>query len=174
MKRTILLIALLLFSVAGLLFLSLGTPQNNQPIVQEPVPQTVLSLTKPVASQSAMVTNVLINTNGNKVTAVQLELSYNPQDLSDFKVEPGNFFTDSVELLNKIDGENGKITYALGVSPGQIGKMGNGVLAKITFQKLKTFGTTEISFDPKSLVTVRESPKSVLRSATGIKFDLSQ
>lgn len=175
MRRTILLILLLIASAAGLLALSLNTNQTPKETVPVVVAETTLSLTSPRASESGTLTSdVVINTHGNKVTAVQLEFSYDPKVLGSFELKPGTFFSSSVELLNKVDKQNGKISYALGNGLGQKGVQGQGVVATLSFTKLKLIGTTSISFLPKSLVSSQGISKSVLNSATGVNFDLSK
>lgn len=177
MTRTILLILLLVASAGGLIAISLNlNPQPKEQIsIPRPIAETTLSLTTPKASASGTLTSdVVINTYGNKVTGVQIELSYDTEALSGFDIKPGTFFsTNSVELLKKIDSETGKISYALGNGLGQKGIQGQGVVATLTFRKLKTTGMTSIVFDPKTLVSAESLSQSVLRSSTGTNFDLS-
>ena len=175
-KRTLLLILVLIIAVAGLLALSLNSkPQSPTTTVPTSVAQTTLALTQPVASTSGVLTsNILINTNGNKVGAVQIELSYDPAALGEVDIKAGSFIKGSVELLKKIDTDNGRISYALGVPFGQKEVQGSGTLATISFTKLQTSGKTSISFLPKSLVSTRDVAQSVLRLATGATFDLSK
>ncbi|HKC14544.1 MAG TPA: cohesin domain-containing protein [Patescibacteria group bacterium] len=174
MSRTFILILVLIVSVAGLLALSLNlTPKETPTPVPVSVAQTTLSLTTPSASGSAFVSNVVIDTRGNKATAVQLELSYNPQDITSVDVRPGTFFKTPDELLKKIDTANGRISYALGVGLGQKGVSGQGVIATLSFRKLRTAGITSIDFAAKSLVSAEGIAQSVLKSTLGTKFDLS-
>lgn len=175
MNRTLILILILIFSVVGLLALSLSNkPQSATTVVSVSLAQSTLSLTAPRASSSGVLTSdVLINTNGNKVMAAQLEFSYNPQDISINDITAGGFFKGATELLKKIDTDNGRVSYALGVAFGQKGVPGQGIVATITFTKLKTTGTTQIDFLAKSLVSAEGMSQSVLRSTMGTKFDLS-
>lgn len=174
MNRTLILIIVLILSVVGLLFLSLK-PQPPKEEVTAPVSvaQTTLALTTPRASESAFVSDVVINTRGNKATAVQLELSYNPEALTNVEIVPGTFFATAEELIKKIDTENGRISYALGVGLGQKGVMGQGVIATLSFSKLQTVGITSIDFAPKSLVSAEGIAISVLKETLGTNFDLS-
>lgn len=175
MNRTLILILVLILSAVGLLALSLNNkPQSATTVVSVSLAQSTLSLTAPKASSSGTLTsNVVINTSANKVMAAQLELSYNPEDINIVDVTPGLFFKSPTELLKKIDADNGRITYALGVAFGQKGISGQGVIATIAFTKLKTAGTTQIDFLEKSLVSGEGLQKSVLKSTLGTKFDLS-
>lgn len=174
MNRTLFLILLLLVSVVGLLALSLNTQTSPKVSAPAPVAKTTLYLGKPVtASGSAITTvDVNINTQNNKVTGVQLEMSYNKDDLGNVDVVPGPFIPNPVSLFKKIDPANGRLSYALAVPLGGKGVTGTGVVATLSFNKLKTAGQTEIKFLPKSLVSAEGIVQSVLRLATGIKFDL--
>lgn len=175
MNRTLLLILLLIVSAVGLVSLSLNT--KPAPTISLPVSlaQTTIVLSTPVASTSGVITSdVLINTHGNIATAVQLEFSYSPNDLGNFDIKAGPFLKQPVELFKKIDSDNGRVSYALGTGLGQKGTQGQGVVATISFTKLKTAGTTSISFLPKSLVSAEGIAKSVLKSATGLTLDLSK
>lgn len=175
-RRTLLLILVLIIAVGGLLALSLNSkPQSPTTTVPASVAQTTLALTQPVASTSGvLMSNILINTNGNKVGAVQVELSYDPTALGNVDIKAESFIKGPVELLKKIDSDNGRISYALGVPFGQNQVQGSGILATLSFTKLQTSGMTTISFLPKSLVSAQGIAQSVLRLATGVTFDLSK
>jgi len=175
MNRTLFLILLLIVSAAGLMYLSLNTKPAPTTSVPVSIAQTTLVMTPPVASTSGLLnSDIRVNTNGNTATAVQIELSYNPKDLGDVDITAGTFFKNPLELFKKIDTQNGRVSYAVGVSLGDKGAPGNGVVAKLSFSKLKTTGTTSISFLPKSIVTSSGISQSVLKSATGLTFDLSK
>lgn len=175
MNRTAVLILVLIIAVAGLLALSLNSKPSSPPTIPSSVAQTTLRLTSPVASTSGVLTsNVLINTGGNKVTAVQLELSYNPNDLGSLDITPGAFIKTPTELLKTIDTNTGRISYALGIELSQKGVQGSGILATLSFTKLRASGLTTISFLPKSLVSAQGIAQSVLRTTTGVTFDLSK
>jgi hypothetical protein len=114
--------------------------------------------------------DVMINTNGtkNKVTAVQLELSYDPGKLTNVTITPGKFIGASVPLINNTNPKTGRITYALAISPSASGKSGSGILATITFQSLMSTGmSTNIGVLPQTLVTSEGTTETVLSKATG-------
>ncbi len=175
MSRTLILILVLILSAVGLLALSLNNkPEPATIVAPVSIAQSTLSLTTPKASASGTLTSdVVINTNANKVTAVQLELSYNPKDINIVDVTPDLFFKNPTELLKKIDSDNGRISYAMGVGLGQKGISGQGIVATITFTKLSTTGTTSIDFLAKSLVSAEGLAQSVLKTTLGTNFDLS-
>lgn len=176
MNRTILLIIILIASVAGLLSLSLNMRTAPSPVsTPVSVAQTTLTISTPTASTSGVLTSdILINTNGNKVSAVQIELSYDPNVLGNVDIASGPFFKTPVELFKKIDTVNGRVSFASGGALGKEGLSGRGVVAKLSFTKFQSLGTTSISFLPKSLVSTEGVTQSVLKSATGLTLDLSK
>lgn len=109
---------------------------------------------------------ILISTGTNKVTAVQLELSYDPQMMTAISLAPSNFFPKPVSLLNQIDEKNGRISYAIGTSPNESGIQGEAVVAILTFQTRSLLpGQTNISFLPKTQVAAEGINPSVLKEA---------
>lgn len=177
--KTLLLIIVLALITTGLVTLAL-LPKKPAP---EPTPvtqitpnpaQTILTISStpiPQATPSSYTTDVVINTGQNKVTSVQLELSFDPNILTKVDITPGAFFINpSVELKN-IDMENGRITYA--ISPGDgTGALGQGILAKISFTAAKNSTLTTIDFLPKTKVTAEDVLESVLKSSIGASFIL--
>jgi hypothetical protein len=113
--------------------------------------------------------DITMNTSDNNVTAVQLELGYDPHVISNVKVVPGPLFTNPVVLINKSNPLTGRYTYAFGITPGATPITGNGVVATVTFTPLPgTLGKQmQLGLLPSSLVTARGVAQSVLKSATG-------
>jgi len=186
-KRTLFLIFALLLITFVLLLVAFYQPQTSKtaPAVTAPkklTAQTTLSFGIPVTATSASVltTNyslpVEILTGGNKVTAVQLELQYDPEVLTNVAVIPGPFFgTTSDVLLNQIDAETGRISYALSVGLTAQGVIGKGTVATVTFSsKVKTPEKTAILFLPKTLVTASGINESVLKQTTNGLFMLGE
>lgn len=175
-KRTLFLIILLIVAVLGLLALSLQKTETPKPQIPVSVAKTTLSLLRPLSAtpSGTFTTDVNINTEDQSVTAVQLELSYDPFAITDVDITPGSFIKNPIVLLKNIDEKNGKVSYALGVPLGQKGVSGQGVVATLSFSKNKITGTSTISFDPKTLVSAEGIAQSVLKGATGITLDLSK
>ncbi len=180
-KRTLFLIFALFIITAVLLALALYTPSSPKPapIViapKESVEQTVLSFGEPVATSSSLTTlsysiPVNITTGKNKVTAVQLELQFDPKVLANVVVAPGSFFKNPTELLNQIDTKTGRISYAFGIGLTDQGVMGKGVVATLTFAALAgTPQQTSIFFLPKTLVTAQNTTASVLKQTNNIQI----
>lgn len=111
---------------------------------------------------------VTIDTSDNEVTAVQLELGYDPNILSNVKVTTGPAFTNSVPLIDKNDAQAGRYTYAVGITPSATPLTGTGVVATITFTvKAGATGATQLGLLPNSLITARGVANSVMKSGTG-------
>src|SRR3989304_8288433 len=172
-KRTLFLIFALSIITFALLMIALYQPQAPKTIqtvtVKEPVAQTPLSFGIPViaTSSSAVTLNyslpISISTGRNKVTAVQLELQYDPQILTNVAVVPGPFFANPEVLLNQIDTKTGRISYAFGVGLTGSGVAGKGTVANLIFTAIKTPKKTAIIFLPKTLVTAEGVSESVLK-----------
>lgn len=117
-----------------------------------------------------------MNTNENSVTAVQLELHYDPAILGNISITAGPFLNKPIELLKTIDKTDGNITFMLGLPPAQQPVQGKGIVATITFSKLvsTTAKTTEFKMLSSSLVTASGIDSSVLRSVKGTTVMLGQ
>ncbi len=120
--------------------------------------------------------NVELNTNENAVTAVQLELAYDPAVLSNVTIAAGPFLGKPIELLKNIDKSKGTVTLMLGITPAQDPVQGKGIVATIEFMRLgaTTEKTTEFQLLNSSLVTASGIDNSVLRSAKGTTVVLEQ
>ena len=184
-KRTLLLIFALFVITSVLLAVALYkpmpqplVPQTITPVQKQPDAQTTLSFSEPsftISSTSARTYSVPINisTGENKVTAVQLELQYDPKLLTNVEVVPGPFFTNPIPLLEQIDQTTGRISYAFGVNPAAEGVSGIGVVATITFRALSTAPLqTGIIFLPKTLVTAERISQSVLKESIDARINL--
>lgn len=181
-KKTLFLIFALAIITFVLLMMALYQPQapKDTPIAtapKEPVAQTILSFGNPSIATSSSSTTlnyslpIDILTFKNKVTAVQLELQYDPKILTNVAVVPGPFFANPETFLNQIDIETGRISYAFGAGLKDQGIIGKGIVANITFSaKAGTEEKTAIIFLPKTLVTAEEISESVLKQADNALF----
>jgi len=144
------------------------------------IPQTSLWLEPnraKVASDGMVDLDMYINTQENKVTAVQLEISYDPTVLKFVSIQTTDLLEGKQILMKNIDEVHGHITFAAGISPsGQdISIQGADEIGKLVFQKLKTDMTqTEVTFLPSTLVTARNIQRSVLIGSKGAVINLSQ
>jgi len=142
--------------------------KNTQVALKKSVIQTVLSFGQPVIAEASSPMSysipIEISTGENKVTAVQLEMQYDPEVLADVTIVPGQFFVNSDILLDQINAKTGRISYALGVGLTAQGISGKGIIANIIFYpKTKIQEKTAIQFLPKTLVTATGANGSVLK-----------
>ncbi|OGH21514.1 MAG: hypothetical protein A2958_02175 [Candidatus Levybacteria bacterium RIFCSPLOWO2_01_FULL_38_13] len=184
-KRTLILILVLIGITAVLLAIALTPKQNPVTPPQKPseqnlsLAQTILRISPPVSAiQTSTVSasplyssEVTIQTGGNKVTGVQLELSYDIAYIANFDIEPGPFFKNAGELIKKIDPQKGTVSYAITVPLSEGGVTGGGTVAVISFRQIGTPGEfAKINFLPKTQVASETTDKSVLKTAIGTTF----
>lgn len=149
---------------------------KTSPMASQPTPVIPAHTTLALAPNPLTVTpgrletvNITMDTSDNKVTAVQLELGYDPTIISNVKVTPGPLFANPVVLINKNHPTTGRYTYAFGITPSNEPVNGKGVVATISFIANATAlgKDTQIGLLPSSLVTARGVAQSVLKSTTG-------
>lgn len=178
-KKTLALITILALVTVGLVGLAVYSnapqitkiPNITNPKATNPSLQTTLALSSAVEANKE---NIQISTGTNKVTAVQLELSYDPKFLTNVDIAPGSFFNDPAVLLKKIDPETGTISLALGLGMGQKAISGTGTVAVLTFTPVAgQSGETAVNFLPKTQVTAQGYAQSVLKSITGSTISLT-
>lgn len=179
-KRTVLLIIGLLIVTAGLLALALAPKKQDAPREEalKPAPSyahTNLRIEAPEKSETGVNSaQVTIDTGGDDITAVQLELSFDPEKIQVDNVVPATFFEAPTELVKKIDNAGGTVSYALIAGIGKEGAKGKGDVATITFREIGTEGeTAAINFEAKSLVTSSQTDQSVLNKAIGVTFTIT-
>lgn len=185
-KRTLTLIGILIIVAAALVAIAVSPKRVNLPSVittpfapsPTPFAQTVMTMSPAaisVASGATGTVSVNIDSGINAVTAVQLDMTYDPKALTNIKITAGPFFQNPFELLNIIDTKTGKISYALGLPPSAAAKKGNGTVATISFTPLLPAGqTTQLTFTNKSLATAEGVSKSVLKSSSGATITVTQ
>ncbi len=176
--KTVVLIVILALVAGVLVFLALPSKQTNllpKLITKQAVnpADTTLSIDKAVKIEGTTYSSVVsIDTGKNNVNAVQLELAYDPNVVTNVKVTPLNFLPQATELLNKIDSKNGRISYALGVSPGQKRVNGKGNLLKITYTITQSSVSTSFNFLPKTDVAGDQTATSLLKSTSNGVIDV--
>lgn len=172
------LVTIILFIIALQTGKQTQVPQNK--MVASPTPDvahSVLSLSPDpvaVAPGTQGTVDVIIDASDNAVTAVQLELMYDPTTLTNMKITPGPLFKNAVVLINKNDAKTGRFTYAFGIQPNQATVTGTGAVATITFTARGALGKqSQITVLPTSLVTARGVATSVLKMSTGTTVNIS-
>ncbi len=171
-KKTLLLIGGLAILTIVLLYVAItqGSTQPHKSMVASsptPVAQTTLSLLllPNQLTTSTRTVSVQINTGGNSVTAVQLELNFTPNLFSSVSASAGNFFTNPQLLFSSTDLQSGNLTYAIGVSSAQQARQGAGEVMQLHFVPLPSAtGEATIRILPKSLVTASGIAQSVLKT----------
>lgn len=110
-------------------------------------------------------TDININSGSNKVTLAQLEMSYNPKQLTRVDIRPADFIINSMVIQKSIDPANGRIKFWIGVPENQPGVSGSGSLATISFIKVGS-GSAKITFLPKTSVRADGIDQSVLKNVS--------
>ena len=105
------------------------------------------------------------------ISAVQLQLKYDPNVLTDVDIIPGTLFPRPVVLTKKIDPEKGTIFYVIGVSlESNNPVVSKGTVATISFVR-KSTEKTKISFLPLTKVTSFGIDQSILNTATEVEIE---
>ncbi len=182
-KKTLALISGLVLVTVVLFVIAL---RSNQQTTQGPTPTGTTTQASPTPDVAHSVlalkpnpvsvlpggagrVEVELNPSDNPVTAVQLELSYDPKAVRNVQITPGPLFTGGAQIINKNDPVGGTFTYAIGITPSQTPVTGSGVVAVITFTA-GSAGTSQLTLQPTSLVTARGVASSVLKSSTGTEI----
>ena len=155
-------------------------PSINQPGagVTPSYAHTTLKLTPPVNTPTQLntyTTDVNIATGGDKITGVQLELTYDPKVLTNVQIKPGDFIQSPAILLKKVDQANGRISLHLAVKSQKDLVGQEGTVATITFNEvLDAKGSTILDFLPKTQAWSQDVAPSVIKSTTGSLFFVNQ
>jgi hypothetical protein len=149
------------------------TPVTARPTPADTYKHTSLSFIPGQMAMSGTQGTAMVNVDpgGNPVTAVQLEISYDPKVLTNVTVEKETtFFTAPIVLINKTDKAAGRITYALGITPAQQPISVSGNVVTVSFTKLPgvTAKETMIKLTPDTLVAATGIGPSVLKSSTDL------
>lgn len=190
-RKTTILIVILAVITGILIFLAARSDltQNLPPTATDSVsptdvePYAALSFSRQsidVSSASATQTvDILIDTAGQPVAGAQIELAYDPTVLTNVKLIPASdpFFGPSAAvLINSVDPPQGRISYAVGISPDESEKTGSGSLVTLTFNvnRIASVATSPISFLTKSAVTTLSTQGSVLKTPEPLQIVLIQ
>lgn len=197
-RKTLSLIIILLILTVVLVIVAIGakdgpvTSVNNEttkttstlkPTATITPGQTLLSMSpnpahlSTIGSTSATTVAINIDTGTDNVTAVQLEIAYDPTQLLGMTIKPGDFFVDAMVLpVGGVNAKTGRITYAVTSGSIKANKNGKGIVAILSFYPTRntTLSSTPITILDKSLVTaVGLGAQSVLKTSTGTTVMLS-
>lgn len=196
-KKTTILIAVLVLFTAGLIYIAVKTEQQLPPEITEETlteeelialiptinPQTQISFTPAVLNtienpQSEYTVDVRVNTNGQAISGIQLELSYDPAILSNVTLNPADnnlFGPNPAVLINSVDPELGRISLAIalgGLTEDEVS--GDGNIATITFSANPSLTqSTQIAILPKTTVRSLRSTNSLLQNALPLNIVFS-
>lgn len=200
-KKTLFLIGFLFVITIALFYLALNETQKvelgkNQTTQIATVPTEVpvnktaelyyspdaLTVNTNIASPSSA--DIFVNTGVNKITGVQLELSYDPEIITSLQVsqpidEPffkqGEFIT-LISPGDVVDQKNGRASYIVALTPNLDAKTGIGKVATITIRvnPLTTKTQTQINFVDKTMVTELGTIPSVLKKSSPLIINLTK
>lgn len=167
----IVILALVAISLVYVAFLSKDAPlkqivQNTKQQQEDSLADTSLSIDDSVKDEqnNEYYSIVNIDSGKNNIIGVQLELYYDPSLITNVTVAPLEFFPQAVEVLKKIDDKNGRISYAITVSPGEAAVSGKGQLVKINYTPIGNEGISSvINFLPKTEVSGDTTAGSLLK-----------
>jgi len=173
-RKTLLLILFLIAVTIGLVLLSVSQ-QKPETEPQTPAKEIVnadstLSFGEAVIENGSYFTPVLIDSGTNKLTGAQLELIFDPNEVTNVKIEEGNYFKNQIVLLNDVNEKTGRITFAVGVQPEESPSMGSGTVAVVAFTPKPGVDKVNIKFMDKTQVAAKDIRITVLKAATDAKF----
>lgn len=193
-KKTTLLIIILAAVTAVLLYLAITnenqisapkTAEKTLP-VKKPAAKTAklffnpqnLDLSSGAASPTSTV-DIIVDSGGTDISGVQAELSFDPKAITNVRLTPSladGFFGASANILiNEVDSETGRVSFAVAIPPNTAGKAGIGKIATLSFQKaFNAPPTTTVTFLDKTLVTKLGENESVLKETLPLNLVLSQ
>lgn len=179
-NKTLILVVGLIILTLVLLAITLTVKRSSLPSLSkddaknmQDIAHTTLTVSSDVQTASAAgtyQTDINVEPNGNKVTGVQLELSYDPKVITVTDIKPGSFFPKPTVLDKVIDTAAGKAILTVGTSFGADAITDNGQVAILTFKKTGE-GNVVINILPTSLVTDSRYRQSVLNSAVSADIE---
>lgn len=170
-NKTLLLVIGLIILTVILLAVSLTIKRGSLPSLtrddsenMENIAHTTVTVSDDVqvaSAAGAYQTDILVEPNGNRVTGIQLDLSYDPKVITVVDITPGPFFPNPTVLDKVIDAATGKVTITIATAMGADAITENGSVATLTFRKVGE-GNVVIDILPSTLVTDSRYSQSVL------------
>lgn len=197
MKEKLPYIILVGIFIVGLILIFFGKPSPQQPSASDTakmkptptyipynVPQTMLSIVSESetidehdSKRNSNIPLVLfLSSKENKISSVQLEVSYDPKALKFVSIEGVSLLAGKHVFLRKIDEVNGRISFGAENTPGkrQAPIQGTEELAELVFKPLKTTGTTEVKMLPESVIKAEGITGSSLVKTKNITLNLGE
>ncbi len=192
-KKTTILIVILALITGILIVLAVRSDQTQQIVNNLTTkPTATIEPVKPYATLSFLPENldvslvspiqsvdIVIDSDNKPIAGVQVELSYNPKLFANVSVSQPKqnpfFGANPTILINSVDVSQGRISYAVGISPDGSEKSGKGSIATLNFTANKLAGvrTGQFSFLPKSAVTTLSTSGSILKTSIPLQVILS-
>ncbi len=161
--------------------LQLNARNSKTAVSPTPTPISVSSSSFPTISSQAFAglslqrtptgADIVLDTAGKSVSAIQLDIAYSPDVLTDMRLIPGNFFMNPVTLANEVDPAKGTIFYAAALPVNGRPWNGKGIVASLNFTTNRGIvSQTAIQFMPKTKVTALNISDSILKTMTNLTF----
>jgi Cohesin domain len=139
-------------------------PRMQQGAVKtDPMQASTLSVIKKTNA-----VDVMIDTNFDTVTGIQLGFTYDPEVISNVQVIPGTFLSNQVVLQNVVDQEKGIIRFATAIKPNTPPVKGKGVVATITYTVVDGTKQTELTFTKRTQISASGMTHSALKDFTSV------
>lgn len=152
---------------------SLPSFSNDEAANMQNIAHTTVTISDDVrvaSTAGTYQTDVIVEPNGNKVTGIQLDLTYDPAVITVTDIQPGSFFANPTVLDKTIDTNTGKVSFTVGTSFGTDPITENGPAAILTFKKVGE-GNVVINVAPSTLVTDSRYPQSVLDTSVSADIE---
>ena len=169
LNKTPLLIAGLVILTGVLLALSINSrkspPSPGSKEIKRDFAKTSLVISDEVRVSTVSgvyETDIIIDSGDNRITGAQIELSYDPEVLSGFDINQGDFLSDPQIILKDIDSQTGRASFVLGIKPEQQAVSGTGVIVIVSFSK-QGDDQSFINFLPQTLISAQGFDQSVLK-----------
>lgn len=153
--------------------------ENHRVSVSSAAAQTRLFFTpsyRQIAGGRTFDIPIHIDTASNNVNLIQLELWYNPNDITILGIRPGSFLTNPTVILSEVDSISGAVQYALKIpdtDPPQAGSGDIAILTLIPTENASPGATTQISFRKKSSVRGPSQEQTLLQSTEDLVLEMA-
>lgn len=108
--------------------------------------------------------DVTLDTNTDKISALELHLSFDPKMTQIKDIIPGSFFTNPTVFKKEIDNKKGEAIFIIGtLSP----KSGSGMVAEVQIEGLK-LGEVKISIIGSKAAAVGKSDNVLIETKEGV------
>jgi len=145
-----------------------GTNQNSPSSAVLPTPTPITtSIVSFKKHPNENKLDVVLDSGAKPVSAAQLDISFDPNVLTNMQVTNGDFFDNPVVLMNKVTG--GNIFYAAAIPAIGKDKAGQGVVAVLSYTPNAVAGNqTSLKFLSRTKITTTDLNNSILKQAQGI------